>query len=334
MRVLCIGDPHFRLDNAIETDTLQRVVIEWLANNPVDQIVVLGDILDKHELTDTRPLRRAHEFLLALAKYALTYCLIGNHDILNDNQWFCPFHPLIGFDLAPPANLKIINTPTTVDDLVYVPYVPKNRFREALALAWPATKEGKPRMIFAHQEINGAQMGAIVSDIKEVWLPEDPPVVSGHIHDYQQVHPNWLYPGTPFPHSFGETPRKTVSLITLEADGSWAETRLPLMLPGKCQERLTVAEATARLTGWQPELNMRYKWKVSGPRVECDRFNKQAQWGPTVKLDFEYTDVMRLPPPQTGLTRRSFVEILNERVAGKPLVHAYFSALVAASQTR
>ena len=332
-RFLLIGDPHYRKDNAVVTDKFETVIYALLDAESYDAIVVLGDVLDTHETYDARPLRRITCFLLALATRHPTYCLIGNHDRITPDDFMSHWHPFPGFEFVPPPNLWIIFKAQRFGDCVFVPYVPDNRFREALA----TVDMTGVRAIFAHQTIRDAQLGSGKSDIAEAWLPDDPPVFSGHIHEYQRVHPNWLYVGTPFPHEFVKTnPRKTVSVVTLvdtteDNPYGFTEDRLWLCLPGKLKEDLTVSDVTDRLTaGWIPAINMAYKWCITGRHAEIQTLAKNPAYQALVKnikLYYEYTD-RSLPVAPTPTTKRSYLDILTGRLVTAPLAMEYFRALL------
>ena len=84
-------------------------------------------------------------------------------------------------------------------NIAMCPYVPNGRFVEALS-----TTIGNDwrncRMIFAHQEFKGCKMGHIISTEGDEWSDEYPPIISGHIHDYQKIN-NIFYPGSAIQHS-------------------------------------------------------------------------------------------------------------------------------------
>jgi len=68
-------------------------------------------------------------------------------------------------------------------------------------------------LVFAHQTLDGVKMGPMVMDGVEKWLPEYPMLCSGHIHDRQRPQENLYYAGTPIPHAFGESNRKSICMI-------------------------------------------------------------------------------------------------------------------------
>ena len=78
--VLVIGDPHFKISNVCDTDLMVESIIRIATERHPDIIVVLGDILDRHENIHVSPLTRSIKFLTSLMTIAPTYALIGNHD--------------------------------------------------------------------------------------------------------------------------------------------------------------------------------------------------------------------------------------------------------------
>ena len=62
---LAIGDPHFKVDNAEESEHFQRQLQRWLENNAetLDGIIVLGDILHSHEKIYTFAMNMAVNFI-------------------------------------------------------------------------------------------------------------------------------------------------------------------------------------------------------------------------------------------------------------------------------
>ena len=208
MKILLIGDPHFKVSNCIETNQLHKETIKYIQNTDLDFVVILGDVLDTHEKIHIRPLCRAVNYITSIAKLIKTYVLIGNHDRLNNNVFLTDDHPFSG--LKNTENIIIVDKVYQENNFIFVPYVYPGRFQEALE-----TIDFKPnkQFIFAHQEFKGVKMGAFVSEIGDGWPEDYPYVFSGHIHDFQQVQKNILYTGTPFQHGFSDSCDKFLVLI-------------------------------------------------------------------------------------------------------------------------
>lgn len=81
LKVLFIGDVHFKVNNVKESDEMSRKIIELIKERKPDITIVLGDILDRHETIHSTPLCLANDFLLKISELVPLYVLIGNHDI-------------------------------------------------------------------------------------------------------------------------------------------------------------------------------------------------------------------------------------------------------------
>src|SRR5436305_10563098 len=177
--VLVIGDPHFKISNVCDTDLMVESIIRIATERHPDIIVVLGDILDRHENIHVSPLTRSIKFLTSLMTIAPTYALIGNHDLKNNKQFLSDEHPFTALKFLPGITIVDTTILTIIKNqtFVFVPYVPPGRFEEALNKCdnWQTAT-----CIFAHQEFKGAQMGAIVSTEGDSWLTSQPYVASGH----------------------------------------------------------------------------------------------------------------------------------------------------------
>jgi DNA repair exonuclease SbcCD nuclease subunit len=207
--ILVIGDPHFRPDNARATEEFTKKIVQLIIDRDPDFVVVLGDVLHTHEKLHSLVMNQAVHFLDELRKLKKTFVLVGNHDMssntqfLNDNHWMNA--------LKNKDNLVIVDRVVHYRDYVLCPYVYPGRLREALDTCdgWESA-----RVLFLHQEMKGCKMGAIISEEGDIWDSDNSLIVSGHIHDKQQVRGNIYYPGSALQHGFGESGDKVVSLIT------------------------------------------------------------------------------------------------------------------------
>jgi hypothetical protein len=228
MRILLIGDPHFKINNAYESDQFISEIYKLILppeessfrdekikkKNKYDKIIILGDILDTHEKIHMRPFCRATEFIINLSKISPTYVLIGNHDRINNSVFLTDEHPFNGLASERAKNIFIIDKVLEEDGFLYVPYVPTGRFDEALKTVPSIQKNGfkkeNYKVIFAHQEFQGS----IFQDQGDI-PPKDIPIYSGHIHNYRKMG-NVTYVGTPFQHSFYDNPDKFVMELNIK----------------------------------------------------------------------------------------------------------------------
>ena len=220
MKIFVIGDPHFKSKNALETNEMSNKIYELLIQEKPDFIVVLGDVLDTHETIHVGPLCRATEFLYRLSKLSNhLFILIGNHDMKSNADFLTgesAFNACKSWE-----NVTIVDKVKKFcfkeKNFLFTPYVPTGRLSEAFATE-SITEENinEYDIIFAHQEFKGCNMGAITSNEGDEWGSEWPLCISGHIHDYQELQHNLIYPGTPIQHSYGDSPNKAILILEFE----------------------------------------------------------------------------------------------------------------------
>jgi len=210
MKILFIGDPHIKNDNHEEIDILITQLKIVCEQHKFDRIVIAGDLMHYHERIFTQSLNKSLEFVSILSHYAPLDVIVGNHDMINNQQFLTSNHWL---NVLKHDNITVIEKPSVqvIDGfkIVLCPYVYPGRFMEALEHCdWKTSN-----VIFAHQEFKGCKMGAIVSKEGDEWNETFPQVISGHIHDNQRPQQNIYYPGSPLQHSFGDTDKRVVCYI-------------------------------------------------------------------------------------------------------------------------
>lgn len=246
MKVLTIGDPHFKADNVLACKHLHSETEILLKNETPDVVVVLGDILHTHEKINMHCLCSAIDYLKMLQDYCvktngILIILIGNHDRSNQNVFMTDDHAFKALDLWEATHVVWKTTEIKFKNFKFiaVPYVSPGRFLEAL----DGFDFKSANLIFAHQEFKGAKMGITISEEGDSWNEDFPLVVSGHIHDYSKINKNIIYTGTPMQHGFNETLKKTVSLFTCSSVSKiFTEKRIELEIPKKFQFTLTCSE--------------------------------------------------------------------------------------------
>lgn len=332
MKILCIGDPHFRTNNAMDTDALCKRVLEKIESIRPRFVVVLGDVLDRHETIHVSPLERATRFLKLISEKTELYVLIGNHDRPNNSTFLTVEHPFTALKYWPHTYVVDSTLDKVIDGhrFVFVPYVYPGRFFEALtyshvlsdrpktdfleneekkeknreetaievigkAVGFQVKEEKKKEIwkddyimqqlslpqpiaaLFAHQEFKGAKMGAITSEIGDVWLSHYPFMMSGHIHEYDELQPNLIYSGTAYYTNWGETHSKSISLLHLEDENRVKHERIDMKLPKK---QLIHIDANA-ISEYEPPKGDQMKIIISGTFAEIRaamKSSKMKQW--------------------------------------------------------
>jgi len=279
---LAIGDPHFKVGNVRETNEMVEKILILARERRPTFIVVLGDILDRHEMIHVSPLERSTKFLKSLSEIAPLYVLIGNHDRPNNSNFLTTEHPFNALKYWPNTHIVDVGLVDTIQDkkFVFVPYVPVGRFMEAVQkildptskYAYPKDMLGGVTALFAHQEFRGAKMGAIISEVGDEWSVDYPPVFSGHIHDYDELQKNIIYMGTPIQHGFGDREDKTISWITYKED-SFIHERIDLNLTKKIIVHLNTTEVRS----YTPPPNRQVKIIINGTSAEIKAVMKLHQ---------------------------------------------------------
>lgn len=221
MKALVIGDPHFKHNTDVsESEEYVENILKIASKYSPTFIVLLGDILDTHEIVRVQPHNLAEKFIEGLSDIAHTYVLIGNHDYINNSQFLTTNHIFGPFKKW--SNLTIVDQTIGVHIeeryFVFVPYVPVGRFQEALDTI---VKDGETwefaDCIFAHQEFKGCKPrnkdNTFKSKVGDVWNEDYPLIISGHIHKAQNVGNNIKYPGNSQQHSYLENANKSVWIV-------------------------------------------------------------------------------------------------------------------------
>jgi hypothetical protein len=229
MKTLIIGDPHFKHRKALEECKIysEKVIAIAQTQQPTF-IVVLGDVLDTHEIVRVQPHNLVESFFEGLSAIAPTYVLIGNHDYINNSQFLTNAHIFGPFKKWP--NLYIIDRPlyAEIEDksFVFMPYVPPGRFIEALDTLIIDGYENWELVdcIFAHQEFKGCKLRSgddFKSTLGDEWDAEYPLVISGHIHNFQRVGSNIIYAGSSIQHFHTESGQKHLLLVEWDEEGEY-----------------------------------------------------------------------------------------------------------------
>lgn len=290
MKVLFIGDPHIKPDNHEEVDILIRELKKICEEEKVDRVIIAGDLMHYHERIYTQALNKTLHFINTLTSYCPVDILVGNHDMINNQQFLTSNHWMNIFHSY--KNVCIIDKPLKriENGISYVlcPYVYPGRFIEALNTLNDNWKECD--FIFCHQEFKGCKMGSIISTIGDEWKDEYPQIISGHIHDNQKIN-NIYYPGTPLQHAFGDTDKRVVCMIDHKEIKE-----IELDVPKKKIIKTTINE----LSTTQMKLSNSLKIKVKATSEEFKLFKETEQYkecinkGVKIQLEkIEYKEIER-----------------------------------------
>jgi len=235
IRFQAIGDPHISKRHLSLSQEAITGTIKLLDKRPdVDIVVIMGDVLDRHDDIKLTFQRMAIDWIRKLVSIAerekvenkrdiVVAVLIGNHDRPSNQDCFSEIHPFMGIEDIP-NRLYIVNKPKAVvvhgSKVLFMPYVPPGQllrgFNEYLSAMhrsnkWRTIKSINDfSLIFAHQEFEGAPYGPITSTKGDKWPLDYPTVVSGHIHTRMWLQNNILYTGSLYPITTTESNDKGV----------------------------------------------------------------------------------------------------------------------------
>jgi predicted phosphodiesterase len=268
MRALVIGDLHFQNNSEVDFFTMFIAKIEkLLSKGKYDYCILLGDIRHKFKNDDRVTQTLVCNLFNVITTHCQLYVLVGNHDMDDSQQFLTENHTLVSFKKWP--KITIVDKPifTKLQNLpvVFCPYVPKGRFLEALK----TVDYKSAKIIFAHQEMQGCQMGGLVSIDGDHWSEELPMIISGHIHNKHQVGENIIYTGTPYDLGWDESEKRYVMDLTYT--DSLKIGYILSSMPRKIILRLSYKEALV----WQiPEGRDYYKLKICCTKSEYLDFAK------------------------------------------------------------
>jgi len=257
MKVLCIGDLHYKTSNLPESEQLNRLLLEIIRKQRPTLVVIMGDTLHTHSKIHLDPLCLAVEFFREVSELCPVRVLIGNHDRRNNSDYLSPIHPFSSIEQT--HRIRVIAQPLVElwdkDKLLFVPYVPPGKFISAIQTCIKVPEElPDVRAVFAHQELRGVKMGTITSSHGDIWPSDYPLLISGHIHQHQRLSSNIVYVGTPRMTDFGDSSDKTVSVFQ-----EWEEVRIPVGLP----QKITLESEYDRLAKLEPDLR-----RLFGPGID------------------------------------------------------------------
>jgi DNA repair exonuclease SbcCD nuclease subunit len=264
-KILVVGDLHYQEGDLIMPGLFNKKIDKILDEGKYDCCVLLGDVFHKFENVNTHASKMVYNLFSIITDYCPLFVLVGNHDFINGRQFLTENHSLLPYKKW--QKVMIIDQPKRIKmpncRLLFVPYVPKGRFFEALE---DVDKWESVDMIFAHQEFQGCQMGGYVSVDGDGWSEKFPPIISGHCHSKHKIK-NITYPGTPYDIGYGGSEKRYVAEVVFTED-SYKINYILTNLPRKKVIRLTCKEARE----WVPEGIDYYKLKIVSTKEEYTSF--------------------------------------------------------------
>lgn len=244
--LLLIGDIHIRMDNFDEVDLLLDQICNFLQSQRrkgfPTELVLLGDLLHTFEKIFTGCLNKACDFIKKCSTITKTYVLVGNHDYINQHQFQTEQHwmnPLKYWD-----NVVIVDHATVVlPGIMMCPYVPAGRLLDALQSGGESSESWMGMdLILCHQEIKNCKMGTFLSESGDEWKDSYPQLISGHIHETQQIGKNVYYPGAPLQHGASDHQKNRIMCLVVVSSGTIQKAEILLNVPRKQTVKINMSE--------------------------------------------------------------------------------------------
>ena len=200
MKILRVGDPHIKVSNLKDAESLMDFVIETAQKEKVETIEFLGDLFHTHAIMRVEVVDFWQRVFNKI-EFAGIECrvLVGNHDqpgskekeqIMNALNIFVPE------DGGVDSLRTIINEPMVINNIAYIPYMSDEEafLRASLTLF----DQGATKLLVAHQTFTGAtyENGFYAEDGIDPAFVNQEAIISGHIHKQQLIGKCW-YQGTP-----------------------------------------------------------------------------------------------------------------------------------------
>jgi len=201
MKILRVGDPHIKVSNLKDAESLMDFVIETAKKHEVPTIEFLGDLFHTHAVLRVEVVDFWQRVFNKI-EFEGIECrvLVGNHDqpgsrekeqIMNALNIFVPE------DGGVDSLRTIINKPVIIDNIAYIPYMSdETAFLKASHDLHD--QAGGEKLLVAHQTFTGAtyENGFYAEDGIDPALVAQDAIISGHIHKQQEIGKCW-YQGTP-----------------------------------------------------------------------------------------------------------------------------------------
>ena len=211
---LLIGDLHFQNSNADISRLFHNEILEIITERKPKFVIILGDLLHRHEKIDLFPFLRIQKLLYDIHLTGVElFILVGNHDRPNNKVFMTDEHPFNSFKLWDKTHIIDRTTCFERNKIKFccVPFVPDGRFMEAISDVSEVVD-----VFFSHSEFSGCKINDLSGTKCDKWPLDYPLNISGHIHDFERVQENLIYIGTPFQQNFSETSNKGVYILDQE----------------------------------------------------------------------------------------------------------------------
>lgn len=243
MKILAIGDPHFKLDwpygelikDGRKSERAAVLKAIRVAAEDCDAVVFMGDNLDKRH-NHSSVIKEFVDYVSEF-KGIDVYIISGNHETYEGSKTAIDFLRSLGMNwhiFTPSTEVPFFNKTTK---LGFIPYMTNASLgastkEEATKILMDKVNKNKYDVIFTHHAISGTEtVGSMADLFDEIVLPRgeleavSKLVVGGHIHQPQVVG-RTIVTGNIFSHDVGDVERMVWKIDS--EDGSYESIRLPI----------------------------------------------------------------------------------------------------------
>lgn len=321
-KILSIGDIHLKNSSLPDFPFLEGELGRIIEESQPDVIVLHGDLFNDFEKMSLPVWNTALRLIGYLADLADVYILVGNHDMLNASAYCTDHHYLNAFKTW--ENVKVVDRPQVFEigghQVLMTCYMPPGKLVEYIAQNL-ADQISNIKAVFAHQELLGCKMGAIVSEHGDDWPSQYPMIVTGHIHDFEVLRPNAIIVGTPCFTSFGETTDRFILELTLQPDKIFT-TKHKMHMPRRITIKTDVAGLSEIALNHPKDL---IRILVEDYESKIETFKKSKKYK-TLQSNPSYKVVLRPVSERKILSNTrslKFHEILAEKAQANDLIDFY-----------
>ena len=238
-KILFIGDPHITHNHLSDDIKMFKWIESVIVEHKPDLVVNLGDTLDSHAVIRSECISIFKNHIDIVCKDLNTemICVLGNHDMYKPNDaTYHALKPFIGLH----KNLKIIEKPEVIDEILYVPYLTDSE-------AWP---DIKAKIAVTHNTFLGADFSFRRAekglDVKSI---SSDIIISGHVHKRHtltETRPgrqdsSVIYLGTPRALSATDAGQlKGLSIMEIDGNREPEWTFIPSIFPNWRKETIPV----------------------------------------------------------------------------------------------
>lgn len=217
MRRLLFSDLHLKVDRLEEQKEVLIDIIKIAKKEKINKMIFLGDLFDDRRNVNLKELLLFVWFSKRLSKEDIDLEAIpGNHD-KPDNDSIRSYLSIFENKYN---NVNIFQIPTIVEDRLFIPFLPEDKFFEHLNNEDIKKNKHKVRFIFMHNTFNGslANSGRKMSSSIDMHNFKDfknlERIFIGHYHNRQKLYDKKvLYIGNPMQLNFGEEVEKGITIL-------------------------------------------------------------------------------------------------------------------------